>query len=152
MWRWCQCKTLRQQLQICLAEHQSVELTIQWVFCFFLFVCLINCGGWFFQVRSMISLQSGGILSFGLAWFSSSEFELMAEEVLMSDSTIKVFLAPACCPSLLFLSCTLLFEHVGIQGSHLRFLQQKFLMYLCLLHLFPSHFFLGTSFFLSQVL
>jgi hypothetical protein len=104
------------------------------------------------QVRSMISLQSGGILSFGLAWFSSSEFELMAEEVLMSDSTIKVFLAPACCPSLLFLSCTLLFEHAGIQGSHLRFLQQKFLMYLCLLHLFPSLFFLGTSFFLSQVL
>ncbi len=100
----------------------------------------------------MISLQSGGILSFGLAWFSSSEFELMAEEVLMSDSTIKVFLAPACCPSLLFLSCTLLFEHAGIQGSHLRFLQQKFLMYLCLLHLFPSLFFLGTSFFLSQVL
>ncbi len=100
----------------------------------------------------MISLQSGGILSFGLAWFSSSEFELMAEEVLMSDSTIKVFLAPACCPSLLFLSCTLLFEHVGIQGSHLQFLQQKFLMYLCLLHLFPSLLFLGTSFFLSQVL
>ncbi|KAG0606930.1 hypothetical protein M758_9G180200 [Ceratodon purpureus] len=43
------------------------------------------------QVRSMITLQSGGLLSFGLAWFSTSVFELVAEEVLMSDSTIKVY-------------------------------------------------------------
>ncbi|XP_024388875.1 uncharacterized protein [Physcomitrium patens] len=43
------------------------------------------------QVRSMITLQSGGLLSFGLASFSSSVFELVAEEVLMSDSTIKVY-------------------------------------------------------------
>jgi hypothetical protein len=39
----------------------------------------------------MITLQSGGLLSFGLAWFSTSVFELVAEEVLMSDSTIKVY-------------------------------------------------------------
>jgi hypothetical protein len=35
-------------------------------------------------------LTSGAALSFGLAHFGSSEFELMAEELLMSDSVIKV--------------------------------------------------------------
>jgi len=43
------------------------------------------------QVRSGITLQSGGLLCFGLATYSSSVFELTAEEVLMSDSTIKVY-------------------------------------------------------------
>ncbi|KAF8400908.1 hypothetical protein HHK36_014211 [Tetracentron sinense] len=41
------------------------------------------------QVQGQLSLTCG-VLSFGLAHYSSSEFELMAEELLMSDSTIKV--------------------------------------------------------------
>lgn len=32
----------------------------------------------------------GAVLSFGLAHYGSSEFELMAEELLMSDSVVKV--------------------------------------------------------------
>ncbi|KAL3500639.1 hypothetical protein ACH5RR_039732, partial [Cinchona calisaya] len=43
------------------------------------------------QVQGQISLLSGGELSFGLAHYSMSEFELLAEELLMSDSVIKVF-------------------------------------------------------------
>lgn len=43
------------------------------------------------QVRGQLSLLSGGVLSFGLYRFPLSEFELMAEELLMSDSTIKVY-------------------------------------------------------------
>jgi hypothetical protein len=35
-------------------------------------------------------LTTGAVLSFGLAHYSSSEFELMAEELLMSNSVIKV--------------------------------------------------------------
>lgn len=35
-------------------------------------------------------MTSGAALGFGLAHYSSSEFELMAEELLMSDSVIKV--------------------------------------------------------------
>ncbi|WOK97014.1 hypothetical protein Cni_G05722 [Canna indica] len=43
------------------------------------------------QVQGQLSLLSGGILTFGLTHFPYSEFELMAEELLMSDSVIKVF-------------------------------------------------------------
>ncbi|CAA0824261.1 Unknown protein [Striga hermonthica] len=43
------------------------------------------------QVQGQISLLSGGVLSFGLAHYSMSEFELVAEELLMSDSVIRVF-------------------------------------------------------------
>ncbi|GLT85498.1 hypothetical protein SLE2022_036870 [Rubroshorea leprosula] len=43
------------------------------------------------QVQGQISLLSGGSLSFGLAHYASSEFELLAEELLMSDSIIKVY-------------------------------------------------------------
>ncbi|XP_027079701.2 uncharacterized protein [Coffea arabica] len=43
------------------------------------------------QVQGQISLLSGGELSFGLAHYSMSEFEILAEELLMSDSVIKVF-------------------------------------------------------------
>ncbi|XVF49069.1 hypothetical protein PTKIN_Ptkin03bG0239400 [Pterospermum kingtungense] len=43
------------------------------------------------QVRGQIRLSSGAVLSFGLAHFASSEFELMAEELLMSDSVIKIY-------------------------------------------------------------
>ncbi|KAK2439331.1 hypothetical protein P8452_34829 [Trifolium repens] len=43
------------------------------------------------QVGGLIRLTSGAALSFGLAHFGSSEFELMAEELLMSDSVIKIF-------------------------------------------------------------
>ncbi|KAK8597538.1 hypothetical protein V6N13_094942 [Hibiscus sabdariffa] len=43
------------------------------------------------QVQGQISLLSRGMLSFGLAHYASSEFELLAEELLMSDSTIKVY-------------------------------------------------------------
>ncbi|GMI97958.1 hypothetical protein like AT5G11700 [Hibiscus trionum] len=43
------------------------------------------------QVRGQISLLSRGVLSFGLSHYATSEFELLAEELLMSDSTIKVY-------------------------------------------------------------
>lgn len=43
------------------------------------------------QVQGQISLLCGGVLSFGLAHYASSEFELLAEELLMSDSIIKVY-------------------------------------------------------------
>ncbi|KAG9455724.1 hypothetical protein H6P81_000232 [Aristolochia fimbriata] len=43
------------------------------------------------QVRGQLSLLCGGILTFGLAHYPFSEFELMAEELLMSDSIIKVY-------------------------------------------------------------
>ncbi|KAE8664393.1 putative Glutamyl-tRNA(Gln) amidotransferase subunit C [Hibiscus syriacus] len=43
------------------------------------------------QVQGQISLLSGGVLSFGLAHYASSEFELLAEELLMSYSTIQVY-------------------------------------------------------------
>lgn len=41
-------------------------------------------------MQGQISLLCGGVLSFGLAHYASSEFELLAEELLMSDSVIKV--------------------------------------------------------------
>uniref|UniRef100_A0A2P2LJ16 Uncharacterized protein MANES_16G076600 n=1 Tax=Rhizophora mucronata TaxID=61149 RepID=A0A2P2LJ16_RHIMU len=43
------------------------------------------------QVQGQISLLCRGVLSFGLAHYASSEFELLAEELLMSDSVIKVY-------------------------------------------------------------
>ncbi|KAB2077020.1 hypothetical protein ES319_A06G075800v1 [Gossypium barbadense] len=43
------------------------------------------------QVRGQIRLSCGAVLSFGLAHFVSSEFELMAEELLMSDSILKIY-------------------------------------------------------------
>ncbi|XP_034218009.1 uncharacterized protein LOC117629574 isoform X3 [Prunus dulcis] len=43
------------------------------------------------QVQGQISLLSDGVLSFGLPHYASSEFELLAEELLMSDSVIKVY-------------------------------------------------------------
>ncbi|XP_042401678.1 uncharacterized protein LOC121991725 [Zingiber officinale] len=43
------------------------------------------------QVQGQLSLLSGGILTFGLIHYPFSEFELLAEELLMSDSVIKVF-------------------------------------------------------------
>uniref|UniRef100_A0A7N0RD06 DUF8003 domain-containing protein n=1 Tax=Kalanchoe fedtschenkoi TaxID=63787 RepID=A0A7N0RD06_KALFE len=43
------------------------------------------------QVQGQIKLESGGVLSFGLARYPLSEFELLAEELLMSDSVIKVY-------------------------------------------------------------
>ncbi|KAJ6942922.1 hypothetical protein NC652_008658 [Populus alba x Populus x berolinensis] len=43
------------------------------------------------QVRGQISLYHGGSIVFGLSEFPVSEFELVAEELLMSDSIIKVF-------------------------------------------------------------
>ncbi|KAI4379802.1 hypothetical protein MLD38_006052 [Melastoma candidum] len=43
------------------------------------------------QVEGQISLLNKGILSFGLERYPSSEFELLAEELLMSDSEIKVY-------------------------------------------------------------
>ena len=43
-----------------------------------------------FQVQGQLSLLSGAVLTFGLTRYPYSEFELMAEELLMSDSTIKV--------------------------------------------------------------
>ncbi|KAK1417918.1 hypothetical protein QVD17_27054 [Tagetes erecta] len=43
------------------------------------------------QVQGQISLLDGGILSFGLAHYPLSEFEVLAEELLMSNSIIKVY-------------------------------------------------------------
>ncbi|XP_075489131.1 LOW QUALITY PROTEIN: uncharacterized protein LOC142527987 [Primulina tabacum] len=43
------------------------------------------------QVQGQIRLGSGGVLSFGLAHYSMSEFEMLAEQLLMSDSVIRVF-------------------------------------------------------------
>ncbi|ONI06251.1 hypothetical protein PRUPE_5G049600 [Prunus persica] len=43
------------------------------------------------QVRGQISLYRGGSIIFGLSEYPISEFELVAEELLMSDSIIKVF-------------------------------------------------------------
>ncbi|PIA64560.1 hypothetical protein AQUCO_00100200v1 [Aquilegia coerulea] len=43
------------------------------------------------QVQGQLSLLNGGVLVFGLAHYPSSEFELMAEELLMSDSLIRVY-------------------------------------------------------------
>lgn len=42
------------------------------------------------KVRGQISVYNGGSLIFGLSDFPISEFELVAEELLMSDSIIKV--------------------------------------------------------------
>ncbi|KAG2302148.1 hypothetical protein Bca52824_030799 [Brassica carinata] len=43
------------------------------------------------QVRGQISLYRGSSIVFGLSKFPVSEFELVAEELLMSNSVIKVF-------------------------------------------------------------
>ncbi|GMI92574.1 hypothetical protein like AT5G11700 [Hibiscus trionum] len=43
------------------------------------------------QVQGQLSLLCGAVLSFGLAHVGSSEFELVAEELLMSNSVIKVY-------------------------------------------------------------
>ncbi|KAL2500987.1 glycine-rich protein [Forsythia ovata] len=43
------------------------------------------------QVQGQLSLSCGAVLSFGLVHYALSEFELMAEELLMSDSIIKVY-------------------------------------------------------------
>ncbi|MED6146912.1 hypothetical protein PIB30_039140 [Stylosanthes scabra] len=43
------------------------------------------------QVSGLVRLTFGAVLSVGLAHYGSSEVELMAEELLMSDSTIKVY-------------------------------------------------------------
>ncbi|CAI0388569.1 unnamed protein product [Linum tenue] len=43
------------------------------------------------QVRGQISSYCGGSIVFGLAKYPVSEFELVAEELLMSNSVIKVF-------------------------------------------------------------
>ena len=50
---------------------------------------LINHNSLILQVQGQISVLDGGILSFGLAHYALSEFEVLAEELLMSDSTIK---------------------------------------------------------------
>ncbi|CAN4084720.1 unnamed protein product [Withania somnifera] len=43
------------------------------------------------QVRGQLSLSRGAILSFGLVHYALSQFELLAEELLMSDSLIKIY-------------------------------------------------------------
>ena len=42
------------------------------------------------KVRGQISVYNGGSLIFGLSDYPISEFELVAEELLLSDSIIKV--------------------------------------------------------------
>ncbi|KAG9132416.1 hypothetical protein Leryth_008352 [Lithospermum erythrorhizon] len=43
------------------------------------------------QVQGQISLLNCGMLSFGLAHYPMSEFEILAEELLMSDSILRVY-------------------------------------------------------------
>ncbi|KAL4589347.1 hypothetical protein LXL04_002253 [Taraxacum kok-saghyz] len=43
------------------------------------------------QVQGHLSLSAGAVLSFGLPHDAVSEFELLAEELLMSDSVIKIY-------------------------------------------------------------
>ncbi|GMH23780.1 hypothetical protein Nepgr_025623 [Nepenthes gracilis] len=43
------------------------------------------------QVQGQLSLSCGAVLTFGLAHYPSSEFELIAEELLMSNSMVKVY-------------------------------------------------------------
>ncbi|KAK1365313.1 Protein diaphanous 1 like [Heracleum sosnowskyi] len=43
------------------------------------------------QVRGQLSVSCGAVLSFGLPHYALSEYELIAEEVLISDSIIKVY-------------------------------------------------------------
>ncbi|KAL3535670.1 hypothetical protein ACH5RR_004131 [Cinchona calisaya] len=43
------------------------------------------------QVQGQLSLSCGAVLTFGLVHYALSEFELMAEELLMSDSVIKIY-------------------------------------------------------------
>jgi len=50
-------------------------------------------------VQGQISLLNQGILSFGLEHYASSEFEVLAEELLMSDSVIRVSGNCACLAS-----------------------------------------------------
>ncbi|KAJ0031712.1 hypothetical protein Pint_13319 [Pistacia integerrima] len=52
------------------------------------------------QVRGQIHLSSGAVLSFGLAHYAISEFELMAEELLMSDSVVKASTLDPATPAL----------------------------------------------------
>ena len=51
------------------------------------------------KVRGQISLLYGSSISFGLSDYPVSEFELVAEELLMSFSVIKVkrFTCVSCC-------------------------------------------------------
>ncbi|CAM8907459.1 unnamed protein product [Rhodiola kirilowii] len=46
------------------------------------------------QVQGQLRLSSGAVLSFGHVHFSPSEFELMAEELLMSDSVVEASYNP----------------------------------------------------------
>jgi len=48
------------------------------------------------KVRGQISVYSGGSLIFGLSEYPISEFELVAEELLLSDSIIKVCFVIQC--------------------------------------------------------
>lgn len=49
------------------------------------------------KVRGQISVYSGGSLIFGLSDYPISEFELVAEELLLSDSIIKVLYSDLKC-------------------------------------------------------
>lgn len=75
-----------------------------------------------FQAQGQISLLSRATLTFGLTHYPYSEFELLAEELLMSDSTIKVFI---CCyfMQMLYSFCSILthyvvYLHLTILKSH----------------------------------
>ncbi|TVU17139.1 hypothetical protein EJB05_33155 [Eragrostis curvula] len=59
-----------------ITDHAKVSLPLRWSR---------------IQAQGQISLSSGATLTFGLTHYPYSEFELLAEELLMSDSTIKVF-------------------------------------------------------------
>ncbi|KAL4026999.1 hypothetical protein IC575_015449 [Cucumis melo] len=52
------------------------------------------------MVQGQIHLSVGAVLSFGLAHYASSEFELIAEELLMSNSVIKASSSSFCFPSI----------------------------------------------------
>ncbi|KAG6496113.1 hypothetical protein ZIOFF_043961 [Zingiber officinale] len=77
-------------LQICLVSYAFLSmvqaLTFESILLFFLFFFHLLK-----KVRGQIKLIDGGSICFGLMDYPVSEFELVAEELLLSDSVIKVY-------------------------------------------------------------
>lgn len=68
---------------------------------------LVRCA-WIFQVFGDIKLLSGSSLSFGLARYPTSEFELMADAFFMENSRLMVCepSRPVSCPRINIVSLT----------------------------------------------
>lgn len=63
----------------------------------------INLNAPIMKVRGQISVYSGGSLIFGLSDYPISEFELVAEELLLSDSIVKVLGCDSKCFTVIYL-------------------------------------------------